>query len=337
MFQRKPSVETQGAGGRRRSLRASVDLDYLRKVEEERHIIKTEKCGKVNVYVQGTVQAVTNTTPVFLTVHDIGCNHAEWHKLTEHPCMAKIKMRSVWIHFELPGQANNEIDLPEKTRFPTMQDVADDLPTVLNFLNIKYCVVVGEGAGANIVARFAVQNPDRVLGAVLINCVPSPTSLMKYMTDKIMSWKGDSGALGNKAEQFLILHKFGGKLAQEDDKHTLVQHHLQKLRGKLNFKNLRLYVESYMNRSDLTSLMSSKKGIAMDTLLVSGSQPNQMAALSEMQSCTDPQKTTICKINDCSDILGEAPGDFGYNLLLFCQGMGLFSSLPMSRSGSICE
>ena len=35
MFQRKPSVEQQSAGGRRRSLRASIDLDYLRKVEEE--------------------------------------------------------------------------------------------------------------------------------------------------------------------------------------------------------------------------------------------------------------------------------------------------------------
>lgn len=82
--------------------------------------------------------------------------------------------------------------------------------------------------------------------------------------------------------------------------------------------------------------MSNRK-VAIDTLLVSGSQPNQTQALSEMQACTDPQKTTVCKINDCSDILGEAPGDFGYNLLLFCQGVGLFSSLPMSRHGSICE
>lgn len=48
--------------------------------------------------------------------------------------MAKIKMRSVWIHFELPGQAANEIDLPEGFKFPSMQDVADDLVTVLNFL-----------------------------------------------------------------------------------------------------------------------------------------------------------------------------------------------------------
>lgn len=47
--------------------------------------------------------------------------------------MSKIKMRSVWIHFELPGQANNEIDLAE-SKFPSIQDVADDLVTVLNFL-----------------------------------------------------------------------------------------------------------------------------------------------------------------------------------------------------------
>lgn len=90
------------------------------------------------------------------------------------------------------------------------------------------------------------------------------------------------------------------------------------------------------SRSDLTPILSNKKG-TVDILLVSGSQPNQVQALNEMQGCTDPQKTTVCKINDCSDILGEAPADFGYNLLLFCQGMGLFSSLPMSRSGSICE
>lgn len=116
--------------------------------------------------------------------------------------------------------------------------------------SISYCVVVGEGAGANIVARFAVQNPDRVLGMVLINCVATPMSILKYFSDKILSWtksgREADGALGSKVEQFLILHKFGGKLAQEDDKHALVQHHLQKLRGKLNFKNLRLYVESYM-------------------------------------------------------------------------------------------
>lgn len=50
--------------------------------------------------------------------------------------MNKIKLRSVWIHFELPGQANNEIDLPENAKFPSIQDVADDLTTVLNYLKL---------------------------------------------------------------------------------------------------------------------------------------------------------------------------------------------------------
>lgn len=85
--------------------------------------------------------------------------------------------------------------------------------------SIKYVVAVGEGAGANIVARFSFQNPDRVLGAVLLNCVASTTSLVKFFSEKILSWTGagsagnatpESGALGQKVEQFLILHKFGG-------------------------------------------------------------------------------------------------------------------------------
>ena len=62
-------------------------------------------------------------------------------------------------------------------------------------------------------ARFAVANPDRVLGVVLINCIPTPMSLFKYYSEKLLSWRRNSnadGALGDKAEQFLILHKFGG-------------------------------------------------------------------------------------------------------------------------------
>ena len=120
MFQRKPSVEQMG---RRRSLRASIDLEYLRKVEEEvsaeeeegeegkeakeamvrgaqRQIVRTEKCGKVNVYIQGSYKTVTNTTPVFLTVHDIGTNRKAFvrtvhgHALMMQSCGDACQTRS---------------------------------------------------------------------------------------------------------------------------------------------------------------------------------------------------------------------------------------------------
>ena len=41
---------------------------------QQRYEIKTEKCGVLNVFVQGNIAGITLTTPVFMTVHDLGTN-----------------------------------------------------------------------------------------------------------------------------------------------------------------------------------------------------------------------------------------------------------------------
>lgn len=69
--------------------------------------------------------AMPNSVPFFLD--------REFHKLTEHPCMAKLRARSVWIHVDLPGQEFDAADLPEKFVYPSMDDIAHDLVNVLNF------------------------------------------------------------------------------------------------------------------------------------------------------------------------------------------------------------
>ena len=47
--------------------------------------------------------------------------------------MAKLKAKSVWIHFEIPGQEFDAPDLPESFNFPTMQEISDDIETILNY------------------------------------------------------------------------------------------------------------------------------------------------------------------------------------------------------------
>lgn len=56
----------------------------------------------------------------------------EFHKLTEHPCMGKLKARSVWVHVDLPGQEFDASDLPDSFNYPSMDDLAESLGCVLN-------------------------------------------------------------------------------------------------------------------------------------------------------------------------------------------------------------
>ena len=53
----------------------------------------------------------------------------------------------------VPGQEEGAEDLGEAAKFPSMQDLGEDLDSVLDQLHIQFVVGLGEGAGANILAR----------------------------------------------------------------------------------------------------------------------------------------------------------------------------------------
>ena len=86
--------------------------------------------------------------------------------------MKETKDKSVFLHISLPGQHPAADDLD--CGFPKMNTLAMNLVTVLDQLGVKDrgVVVLGDGAGANIAARFAIYHPNRVYGVVLINCDP---------------------------------------------------------------------------------------------------------------------------------------------------------------------
>ena len=70
---------------------------------------------------------------------------------------------SVFVHVVLPGQEPGAQSLDETFKFPTMQEVGEDLSCVLDHLNIPLVTGLGEGAGANILARSDILFKDPVL------------------------------------------------------------------------------------------------------------------------------------------------------------------------------
>lgn len=71
--------------------------------------------------------------------------------------------------------------------FPSLKTLGEDLVTVLDFLHVKYVIGLGEGAGANVLARYGLAHPSRCLGLILINCTGSAASVIQSFKTKVRS------------------------------------------------------------------------------------------------------------------------------------------------------
>ncbi|XP_023210052.1 uncharacterized protein ZK1073.1-like isoform X1 [Centruroides sculpturatus] len=296
-------------------------------VEEKHFEVETTKCGKVKIHVQGDLENLEKKA-VFLTVHDIGSNHSSFKDFVDHPCMLEIKQRSVFVHVDIPGQEDNAGDFPNDVPFPTIQILGEDLVSVLDYLKIKLVVGFGEGAGANVLVRFAIAHPSRVLGLVLIHCVATGVGIMEYFKDKIMNWKLTNVGMNPSAEQYLVLHKFGAQLESVENKEALIQDYTEKLKNKINPRNLRRYVESYMNRKDITSFIETNLK-NMDVLLISGGRAAHLQAVENLYGRMDKQKTAFLKLDSVGDVFAQAPEKLAQSLLLFVKGLGFLTSVTL--------
>ncbi|CAG0879619.1 unnamed protein product [Darwinula stevensoni] len=299
-------------------------------VEESKHTIPTERCGDVTVFVQGDL-VNHDKKAVFLTIHDLGCNHTSFHDFVEHPAMSEIKQRSVFIHVDVPGQEDNAPDLPDGFVFPAMQDLGDAMSTVLDMLDVKFVVGLGEGAGANILARFGLAHPSRVLGLILIHPTSTVAGVMETIKDKIISWKLTNLGMNTTAEEYLIFHRFGTQLTEQmevtDNKERVMREFQQKLKSSINPKNLSKYVNTFLNRTDISSIL--RKNLQVETMVVVGSKASNLRSVHTMHQSMDSARAQLLQLDGVGDVLSECPEKMAQSLLLFVKGLGLLTSVTM--------
>ncbi|KAL0269923.1 UNVERIFIED_CONTAM: hypothetical protein PYX00_007505 [Menopon gallinae] len=295
----------------------------------QQYVLSTEKCGDLHVYVQGDISQ-QDKRAVFLTVHDLGCNHLSFYDFVNHPCMVDIRDRSIFIHIDVPGHEDNAEALPDTFQFPTLQMLGEDLVTVLNFLHVKYVICLGEGAGANVCARFGIAHPSRVLGMILINCTGSAAGVMDSFKNKFVNWRGNN-LISQSAEDYLLFHKFGHSVFQQilnenqRDKERVMAEFQARIRSTINSKNLKLYVNAFLTRSDLPL-----KNSTTDILLITGVLSSYASVVEKLhKDMPDKSKATLLKIERAGDVLLEAPAKVAQAILLFCKGLGLLTSVVM--------
>lgn len=107
-----------------------------------------------------------------LNIHNINRTQCKKWYWSEAQANIKLNLLTNWF---------NEL----RFQFPPLQTLGEDLVSVLNFLHVKYVICLGEGAGANVCARFGLAHPSKVIGMILINCTGSPASVIDIFKNKV--------------------------------------------------------------------------------------------------------------------------------------------------------
>uniref|UniRef100_A0A8C6NW67 NDRG family member 4 n=1 Tax=Nothobranchius furzeri TaxID=105023 RepID=A0A8C6NW67_NOTFU len=255
----------------------------------------------LHVVIRG---APKGNKPAILTYHDVGLNH----KLCFNPFFNNEDMQEITKHFvichvDAPGQQVGAAQFPQGFQYPTMDQLAGMLPTVVQHFGFKSVVGIGVGAGAYILAKFALIHPDLVEGLVLLNINPNGKGWIDWAASKL------SGLTSNIPD-VVLPHLFSqDELVNNSE---LVQSYRQQINNAINNYNLQLFWNLY-NRCPVMLVVGdnapAEEGVV---IFVVGVLLWQMADSGGLPQLTQPGKLT------------EA---FKY----FLQGMGYMPSASMTR------
>lgn len=93
--------------------------------------------------------------------------------------------------------------------YPTMDELAAQIDYVMTHFGLKSFIGFGVGAGANILARFALNNQDKVSALCLINCVSTPAGWIEWGYQKLNARYLRSKGMTQGVLDYLMWHHFG--------------------------------------------------------------------------------------------------------------------------------
>ncbi|XP_031422393.1 protein NDRG3b isoform X3 [Clupea harengus] len=290
------------------------------------HDIETAH-GVLHVTMRGTPKG---NRPVILTYHDIGLNHKScFNVLFNFEDMQEITQHFAVVHVDAPGQQEGAPPFPGGYLYPTVDELAEMIPSVLTQLKISSVIGIGVGAGAYILSRLALNEPALVEGLVLINVDSCAKGWMDWAATKLTGWTSN-------LTDIVMAHHFSTEELTDDLEITQTYHlHIAQ---DINQDNMALFYNSYNARRDL-EIERPIPGLNEETvitlkcpsLLVVGDTSPAVDTVVECNSRLNPTKTTLLKMADCGGLPQVVqPGKLTEAFKYFVQGMGymLNSSIP---------
>lgn len=283
--------------------------------------------GQILVAVQGS-----RGKPAIITYHDLGLNHVSgFQAFFNYADMRNLLDNFCVYHVNAPGQQVGAPALPIECVFPTMDELANQLNYVFTHFNLKAAVGFGVGVGANILARFAHVNPDKMVALCLVNCVSTQAGWIEWGYQKLNASYLRSKGMTQGVIDYLLWYHFGN--GTEERNHDLVQVYKSYFLQHVNPSNLALFIDSYIRRNDLNISRGDNDGVSrvpgeklptlrMPVMNITGAFSPHVEDTVTFNGRLDPTNSTWMKVSDCGMILEEQPGKVAEAFRLFLQSEG---------------
>uniref|UniRef100_A0A672QHM4 Uncharacterized protein n=1 Tax=Sinocyclocheilus grahami TaxID=75366 RepID=A0A672QHM4_SINGR len=267
----------------------------------QEHDIETSH-GVLHVTLRGTPKG---NRPVILTYHDIGLNHKScFNTLFNFEDMQEITQHFAVVHVDAPGQQESAPPFPTGYQYPTMDELAEMLPSL--------------------------NEPALVEGLVLINVDPCAKGWIDWAASKLSGWT-------SSLVDIVMAHHFSTDELTENQE--IIQTYRLHIAQDINQDNLALFCHSYNSRRDLEIERpvlglneNTVKTLKCPALLIVGDTSPAVEAVVECNSRLNPTKTTLLKMADCGGLPQVVqPGKLAEAFKYFVQGMGYMPTASMTR------
>ncbi|XP_063320776.1 protein NDRG3-like isoform X2 [Pelmatolapia mariae] len=284
--------------------------------------------GVLHVTMRG---AAKGNRPTILTYHDIGLNHKScFNSLFNYEDMQEVTQHFSVLHVDAPGQQENAPIFPTGYQYPTMDELAEMLPSVMTQLHIKSVIGIGVGAGAYVLTKLALNEPSLVEGLVLINVDPCAKGWIDWAASKLSGWTSN-------LVDIIMGHHFSTDELTENKE--IIQTYRLHISQDIPQDNLAMFYNSYSSRTELQMERpvsglneNTATTVRCPTLLVVGDSSPAVDVVVECNSRMNPTKTTLLKMADCGGLPQVVqPGKLAEAFKYFVQGMGYMPTAGMTR------